>query len=423
MGEMKKAEIMGLGRFLTPEEQREGQGTTKTWWAQEKPDAKGNAPWKKHSEYIPGAANMMGNYGKMFGIGGGEIGKMNSIFNLTSGGLKQGQKTFGNVLGISEAGGMGTHAKGLMDAIVGTMEEAVKNGVNNSDLAEEMAMEIAVVQKANPMMKHIDVALKAQKSQMQMQQEVARGNVSGVGTQMMYGYAQKRVQELVSKGDVNNPFIKQALELGLIKKGQLGSTLDAATLQASIGLYSEQNPLEQRQALNKGLTDYGGGDPAQTALLGRYLQIGGHETVTSSLLQTNAAQKAGLMQKEINKSSRTGGIVNELPAISGGSTQMALNNNLSLEVALLSKPAAKAAQAVHKFNMRMVDIAANSAPAVEKAIQGMDIAMGALATGIGKSMEKITGTVVEFFDVVEKKGTGAAIKNLLMPKFGFGLGG
>ncbi len=173
-----------------------------------------------------GGSDSAVDYAKRFGLGADEIGRHLGLMDVMSRG--KGGKSFSDVIGIAQKGGIETEIPLLINAISGSLEEAVKDGVNASDMAREMAQEVAMLTKYSPN-GTARSAIEAQRSLMGVQKNVARGQFGDLSGFRMFEVARGQIRDMMS-GKGNQKTLQGLLDQGIVSKDQIDAFKKNGTL-------------------------------------------------------------------------------------------------------------------------------------------------------------------------------------------------
>lgn len=151
------------------------------------------------TEYIP-PKHLDIDYAKMFGTGGNELYEQLGLLDRMGGG-KGGRSRFSKMIGAAQSGGIQSDMPVMMQMISNTMRESIKQGVNDSDLAVEMAKEVGKTYRTSGQsVEHIISGMTARRG---VQKAVSEGNISGsIESYYLWKSAMSEVEKMIAgKGD------------------------------------------------------------------------------------------------------------------------------------------------------------------------------------------------------------------------------
>ena len=372
MGEMTHARVLAGGRFARGDESRRPGGLAAT-------------------------------YGGLFGIGANEVGRLIGGMDIISGG--RGESSFARSIAYARRGGIETELPLLLNAISETLQEAVRAGVSDSSLAEDMAQEVGMVMRVAPT-SSVQSAIATQRNLMQLQNQVARGRLGSLEEWEMYRASQSFVEEQI-RNPQNTEFISAALSSGILSQQQLdtvraGGELPVEARDALIRFASQRMPAAVRSSFLRNIVETYGGEGTETERAQRamWFMAGNMPSLMEgSPAQTIQALIAAMRSNEVAPNFNLPDGDEAVTAEAKNALDVAVSEHAAgvqvmqnkLEALTLGEAGQAAGQAVLNFQTNMVNLASRVQDIVIPAIGALDAAMSGLAKGTNWLIGKIQG--------------------------------
>ncbi|OQA65180.1 MAG: hypothetical protein BWY38_02677 [Ignavibacteria bacterium ADurb.Bin266] len=174
--------------------------------------------------------------GTIYGLGAEEVGRQ-------SGQIARFGKSYGDIAGVGVSAGIETELPRFLQAIAGELEDAVKKGVNASDMTSDIGEEVARL-TANTRTQSVEMALSIIGKTKSTKESAARGQISGVESLMTWKAGETKLLEQL-QGKDRGSLISKLEEQGLIDKGEAerlrtgdvskGGTINAQYIRSVIG--------------------------------------------------------------------------------------------------------------------------------------------------------------------------------------------
>jgi hypothetical protein len=228
------------------------------------------------------------HYGRLYGIGTGEIGQQLGLMDRFGG--NAGRK-FSAITGMAGARGIQTDLPVLLRGIASELEDAVRRGVNASELPITMGRSVSNMVGANKGMATTQSALEQYKSYMAGGKAVGEGNVEGIANTRMLMAGRSAVKQYMgmATNDKRRTAFNAAMKsAGLSDADISGAKLDYGNLNTLAMLLAEHNdPLLQENYEKWVLNTFGGkgkGNKLENLTSMRYGKqgIGGYHGTSST---------------------------------------------------------------------------------------------------------------------------------------------
>jgi hypothetical protein len=346
----------------------------------------------------------------------------------TAGQFRRAGANYGQAAAVAAGTGIQSDLPILLTGMSDTLTEAVKEGINTSDMAKDMAEEIAGLAMTTPG-KSVEAALNMINNFKGVVQGITRGKVQSSEQLYATGAAQSMLMRRISGENLQDLgfYGQMALKGGAITKEQaarmskenyvsnlekqefiskeqsdklrkLGPTTDFSKLQESIpGLAmpllrkftAETNPVEIQKETYK-LASKNFGDTPESRQ--RFYDFTLSQNWSQSQSQTESILKNNTKEPGKNLEKKGMDLIAERSgAVEGGPAGMAAKQIQQREELMFQ--AGKAfADTTMKMERGMLKIAKDAAPAVDKALIGLGIA----ADNVEKGFKKVSETLDNF---------------------------
>lgn len=385
----------------------------------------------------------IGNFAHLFGLGGQEMGQMIGTFGRSQGpprtvngkvvgGLGGGEEAFSRAVLTARKGGIETDLLPMMQGITSALEDAVKEGVNASNLATDMAKELATAQNLKSPPIGVKALMATQQSIMGLQGQVAGGQF---GTPA--GFTMFRAGSSMWKNDQD--FMLRARASGLltnemIEGARKGERLDPNIERAVTQMYLEEKPLSARMEYGQQvLKQFGGvtdeelrsGDispakRAQVMSLAQTYGFQGFETPAKSsklidlALGIGRSATGGPGGNFINPGNTSTDLMStEISGLAAGKTGLgAVGYEQTKEGALLGMGEPFAASAVN-LQRSMLGSAKAMSDLATTALPALDAGVSALSKGLTATITTITESIKK----IQEEGIGAFVGDAVKGAF------
>lgn len=195
------------------------------------------------------------NISSIFGMGS-QTAKTVGLLDVMGGG-KGGERAFKNVIESTyykqggKVKGFGTELPLLLNEMNSVMEEAVRRGVNKSDIAEDMAKEIKGFVASSPG-STVRSAIEIQKNAMNVQKDAAKGKFATIPGLII-------MQEAVNLIENNKEVQASLIQQGLLSQEQLDRGLTAGEKRFTAQAYLETQPKKARERMFRKVIKLSGG--------------------------------------------------------------------------------------------------------------------------------------------------------------------
>jgi len=381
----------------------------------------------------------IGNFAHLFGLGGQEMGQMIGTFGRSTrrrtssgeviGGIGEGEEAFSRAVLTARKGGIETELLPMMQGITSALEDAVKDGVNASNLATDMAKELATAQKLAPATS-VKALMATQQSIMGLQGQVAGGQFGSPAGYMMF----RSGSEMWKRDE---KFMLRARDAGLltgdlIESARQGEKLNPNIERAVTQMYLEEKPLSARtEYAQQILRQFGGvtegeintgqisaAKRAQVMSLAQTYGFQGFETPAKAGKLIDLALGIGSTEtgpgKYVSPGATSTDLMSaEVSSLAAGKTgRGAVGYEQTKEGALLGMGAPFAASAVN-LQKTMLGSAQAMSDLATMALPALDAGISALGTGITATVQTITESVKK----IQEEGFGSFIGDAFSEAF------
>lgn len=210
--------------------------------------------------------------GTIFGLSAEEVGAQ-------SGAISRYGLSYGSIAGTGAASGIETELPKFMQAIAGELEDAVKNGVNSSDLSGDIGQEMAGL-VANTRNNSVEMAMNIVSKTRASKESAAKGQISGMESFMTWKAGQTKLMEQFNTGAERGKLLVNLKNQGLITDTEM-------------------------KKLAEGDIDKGGGVSEQ--FIRQTIGQGGYSSlVRNAITGMSGAESSRLSMKEVQKTWGTG---------------------------------------------------------------------------------------------------------------------
>ena len=203
-------------------------------------------------------------YSQLFGTSPQEIGRLIGLLDRMTN--LQGEQSFAKILGYTSSANIQSETQILLSGLQSVLEEAVEEGVNNSNLAIDLAKEISIISKNNQNLS-IKALLDTQKSLLDLQKAVSSGQVQTLSQLKTYEITKDIVKKELTKGNESELF-RTFISAGILSpdeiekfrtKGIDFQTLDTLTRVA----LQQRNPEITKNVLLSFYKQFGTGETTE----------------------------------------------------------------------------------------------------------------------------------------------------------------
>lgn len=362
------------------------------------------------------------NYRMRFGLGPGEVAKTQALMDRVNPESKE--DNFKSITDRLTKNNIAAELPLVIGAISTSLEEAVSNGIQASNLSTDLAMQIGRYTQINPM-HSAQAAISALKNTQQVQQDIAEGNFGG-GLKSVRMFEAARGQIGANKD--------MLIKSGLFSKEELENPLNAEQQRIAVQAISQQNLASVDNAYNKDIATTLGGKGSYFERKRRFMVLGQthglfktmqegqmrfdsgvydeatgqyNDKISAAQIEKDPKRKAQLMAEAAQwqrvKDSRKEGKANNLTPEDGGGT--AYSVQVHRENRTLGQTGAAAAELVGKFDAMTETLINNKSvtDAATASIGALNGVMGGLVGAVGSVMAE-----VENF----RSGTGVVMNRL-----------
>lgn len=149
--------------------------------------------------------------GTIYGLSAEEVGRQ-------SGQMARFGQSYGGIAGIGASAGIETELPRFTQAIASELEEAVKKGINASDMTSDIGEEVAKL-TANTRTQSVEMALNIIGKTKSTKESAAKGQISGMESLMTWKAGESKLMEQLQGKEKNN-LISKLEEQGLLEKGE-----------------------------------------------------------------------------------------------------------------------------------------------------------------------------------------------------------
>jgi len=149
--------------------------------------------------------------GTIYGLSAEEVGRQ-------SGQMARFGQSYGGIAGIGASAGIETELPRFTQAIASELEEAVKKGINASDMTSDIGEEVAKL-TANTRTQSVEMALNIIGKTKSTKESAAKGQISGMESLMTWKAGESKLMEQL-QGKERNNLISKLEEQGLLEKGE-----------------------------------------------------------------------------------------------------------------------------------------------------------------------------------------------------------
>jgi hypothetical protein len=324
--------------------------------------------------------------GSIFGMGAGEIGGISGAFARSHG-------NFGQTVETAMGAGIETEMPMFLQNMASLLEEAVTNGVNSSDLADDLGTRLISLTRATPT-NSVAMAMNIIRSQQGIQQQVAQGQIGGVDQFMMYRAAGTAINRRLSNPEQSEEYINNLLEQGVLTQEEVdaararaaaagrGLTLEDLEAQGTnIGptlrrLYSAQGGADQQEAMVEEIRSNFGEGPSG---LRNYMALNpsglSPNQITALLHPDNGEIPEGAQELGAQNIGSRFQSLEQNPAFLG-------LNREALRQGLVMSVGAEFADTALTMERAMAGVARAIAPLVAEALPTLESAVNGLAGGL-----------------------------------------
>ena len=357
------------------------------------------------------AAIQMGN---VFGTSPEETMRQSGIIKRAGG-------DYSKTLYGAAGAGIETELPTLMQGIASTLEEAVKNGVNSSDMARDLGKEMTSLTMATQT-QSVDAAMRIVQTFKGTQQQITRGQVGGYQQIMGWKAGQTMLQEQLSDPKQREAFIKKMQESGVISEqqsaglGGLSGNVSMQQIQDIMGVGGTKILTERTLSQAGEATALRYTMAEQQKIYGKSIE-GKQQAwnVYSSMNPQGMSQEQFFASYEsAGKGLPTTDTTQAGEKIVSGKSKQAMRTEAGISAVregarqgMTFEYGAKFAETSLKFEKSMMKLADTAMPAAEGALLGLNTAAGGLnktITAINKELENI-----------QKVGFKKYLKDLINP--------
>jgi hypothetical protein len=291
----------------------------------------------------------------------------------------------------------------LLNGLQSVLEEAVQEGVNNSDLAQDLAKEIAIVSSKNQNIS-VRAIFEAQRGLLGLQKSVSMGQVQTLSQLKTYEIGRQYVTEEFKKGK-ESKFVQSLLQSGMISEAEI-EKFKTGKIDFMSSDYFTRVALQQKnpEIINKVLLDF-------------YKQFGTGATQEEKIRNTMFALTSMGLQNDIpivQNPIQFNAIMKSIVSGGGNISQLTfedlskasedflkkniksqepfdiLQRQVESERLNLGEVGKKSADAILHLNEQTLKMADNLTGIVIPAIKALDSALTTFAEGANKLTEKIS---------------------------------
>lgn len=393
----QQARSVGVGGF------RRGQGMYNAAEMGAGMQAYGMSSGRFAQGVTPDAAAMQA--GNIFGLSSAEVLGQAGIFSRTG-------ANYGQALYTGAGAGMETELPKLMQAMAGVLEEAVKNGVNTSNLSKDLGEDIIAFTMATNT-KSVEAAMKVAQSAGASKSKAAIGQMENIEDLFVWRGAQEEMLSSLNNADARNETLKYMEERQYITPEQRKQLQGMKKIGVSdltrVGGEELVNTLTQDVVTN--MSEFQAAKKIQAGYMGM-------DSSMSINRMEILSQAMGGMGKNLRTTALAGERDYGVAGISGKKKieeweqEKVLKTSVAMEVAFsrtkendLLTYGHSFAQATIEMDTAMRDLAKTGMKAATTGITEM----GNAAMKISESFKELSDEL----DKIKKKGLGKYIKDLL----------
>jgi hypothetical protein len=323
-------------------------------------------------------------YGSTFGQAPQEVARTVGLLDVSTGG--QGERAFERIADQLVSGGVETEMPAVIGAITDVMEEAVREGVNNSDMASDMAKEVSLL-TAGASNRQARAALQTIQNMMTVQKSVAGGEFSSVAQYRMYRSAEK----MLSRKGVQEKLIQS----GYFTEQTDFENLDYTQKRVAVQYLSQQRAGDVREQYVRDIVQSLGGEGEKEERMRRFhvlaQDLGLSKDVEESRRLFTMAEGGGTQQPV------EGAAMGEFRqrGITDASQAQAMQNRL--DALVLSQDAA--GEAYVEINNSLIALAETAGPKANATLSEFNTLIGEMTETMGESIVSM-GNLIK--DVREK---------------------
>jgi len=323
-----------------------------------------------------GDQRMTALYAKRFGLSGADVGKQLGIMDLMTGGY--GGKNFARIIETAHQKGIQTEMPLMINMITDSLEQAVEAGVNASNLATDLAGEISRNAAYSPNAS-IRPIIAMTRNLMQLQQQVSRGQYSGVSNWRMFEAGREKVTKAVlgRGGKTGDRIVQSLIAGGTITQREVEQIRKAGNISPIVmeyltRSYLQKTPEEARTAYMKDIVGTLGkgktGLQRRAMLANRARQFG----ITENVAETDYYYRVATGQKISDRFTDV-----KRPAFDEGKWQQTTAfaaqglQNAREAFLLTSKAAQYSARQVIKFEKILIQLATTLEGTVSKSLNDL----------------------------------------------------
>jgi len=345
-------------------------------------------------------SNEIIGYSKLFGMQPQEMGKLIGLMDRFSN--KKGEETFLKVLGYGAKGGIQTEMQVLLNGLQSVLEEAVQEGVNNSDLAQDLAKEIAIVSSKNQNLS-VKAIFEAQRGLLGLQKTVSTGQVQTLSQLKTYEIGRQYVTEEFKKGK-ESKFVQSLLKSGMISETEI-EKFKTGKIDFMSSDFFTRVALQQKnpEIINKVLFDFykqfGTGATQEEKIRNTMFALTSMGLQQDIPILQNPTQFNAIMKSIVSGRENISQLTNKDLStaskefleknIKGEESFGILQRQVEFENLNLGEVGKKSADAVLNLNKNTLDMAKNLTGVVIPAIEALDKALTTFAEGANKLTEKL----------------------------------
>jgi len=345
-------------------------------------------------------SNEIIEYSKLFGMQPQELGKLIGLMDKFSN--KKGEETFLKVLGYGAKGGIQTEMQVLLNGLQSVLEEAVQEGVNNSDLAQDLAKEIAIVSSKNQNLS-VKAIFEAQRGLLGLQKTVSAGQVQTLSQLKTYETGRQYVLEEFKKG-TGSEFVQSLIKSGMISEAEIEKFKTGKIDFQSIDFFTrtalqQRNPKIMKNVLLDFYKQFGTGATQEEKIrntlfaltsmgLQQDIPIVQNPALFTAIMKSMVSEGEDISKSTYEDISKTTKDFFE-KNIKAQEPFNILQRQVELEGLNLGEVGKKSADAILHLNEQTLKMADNLTGIVIPAIEALDKALTTFAEGANKLTAKI----------------------------------
>lgn len=332
-------------------------------------------------------------YASTFGVSPTEAARTVGLLDVSSKG--RGEAQFAQIADILMSGGVQTEMPTVIGAITAAMEESVREGVNNSDLATDMAGEISMLTQATSN-QQARAAIQTIQSMMQIQKSVAGGQFGGTAQYRMY----KAAESLLSQTGIQ----EQLMQSGYFAEGTDFQKMDYAQRRVAVQYLMQQREGTVRTEYVKQLVGSLSGEGSREERMRRFHVLSQDLGLSSSPEESKRLFEMGEAQaKGVTPKVKEGIATEELKK--RGVTEATTAQQMQNQLDSLTLSQGEAAKMYVTMNQSLITLANEAGPAANSAIGTLNDTLVSVVDTTAKSIEKLK-------ELMKKSEEGESIWNL-----------